>query len=186
MDWKSCGRRVILCFTLHGGLEIWWWQQNPAYRRYQVGWHVFLCNSDKWRHEERKGLENHPPWPMYPPPPLLPLPLIATKATIMAELVLYSLNHDQLYKHIIHIHRHMHAKTYWTHILEKYTSHFIWKGSVWEGVGDRTELQHTEPHSYSHQRFFPVLPGCSTGGRRPSLSGCWFTLPHLISNSSDP
>ena len=48
--------------------------------------------------------------------------------------------------------------------LEKYTSHFIWKGCVWEGVGDRTELQHTDPHSYGHQRFFPVLLGCSTGG----------------------
>ena len=40
---------------------------------------------------------------------------------------------------------------------EKYTSHFIWKGSkgllkvlLWEGVGDRTELQHSDPHSYGH------------------------------------
>ena len=55
-----------------------------------------------------------------------------------------------------------------------------------EGVGDRTELQHIDPHSYGHQRFFPVLLGCSTGGLGPSLSGCWFSLPHLISNSSDP
>ena len=70
--------------------------------------------------------------------------------------------------------------------LEKYTSHFIWKGCVWEGVGDRTELQHIDPHSYGHQRFFPVLLGCSTGGQGPSLSGCWFSLPHLIFNSSDP
>ena len=29
--------------------------------------------------------------------------------------------------------------------------------------------------------FLPVLLGCST-----SLSGSWFSLPHLISNSSDP
>ena len=41
--------------------------------------------------------------------------------------------------------------------LEKYTSHFIWKGCVWEGVGDRTELQHIDTHSYGHNRFFPVL-----------------------------
>ena len=49
--------------------------------------------------------------------------------------------------------------------LEKYTSHFIWKGSkglqkvlLWEGVGDRTELQHIDPHSYGHQRcVFLVL-----------------------------
>ena len=71
-----------------------------------------------------------------------------------------------------------------TQFLEKYTSHFIWKGCVWEGVGDRTELQHTDPHSYGHQHFFPVLLGCSTGGLGPSLSGCWFSLPHLISNWS--
>ena len=42
--------------------------------------------------------------------------------------------------------------------LEKYISHFIWKGSKgllkvllcerW--VGDPTELQHIDPHSYGH------------------------------------
>ena len=51
-----------------------------------------------------------------------------------------------------------------TQFLEKYTSHFIWKGCVWDGVGDRTELQHIDPHCYGHQRFFPVLLGYSTGG----------------------
>ena len=54
-----------------------------------------------------------------------------------------------------------------------------------EGVGDRTELQHIDPHSYGHQCFFPIHLGCSTGGLGSSLSGCWFSLPHLISNS-DP
>ena len=34
--------------------------------------------------------------------------------------------------------------------LEKYISHFIWKGCVWVGVRDRTELQHIDPHSYGH------------------------------------
>ena len=36
---------------------------------------------------------------------------------------------------------------------------------MWEGVGDWTELQHIDPppHSYGHQRFFPVFLGCSTG-----------------------
>ena len=29
-----------------------------------------------------------------------------------------------------------------TQFSEKYTSHFIWKGCVWVGVGVRTELQH--------------------------------------------
>ena len=57
---------------------------------------------------------------------------------------------------------------------------------MFERVGDRTELQHIDSHSYGHQLFFPVLLGCSTGGPAPSLSGCWFSLPHLISNSSDP
>ena len=97
---------------------------------------------------------------------------------------------------------------------EKYTSHFIWKGCVWEGVGDRTEMQHIDPHSCCHQRSFPVLQGCSTGGRGTQLSagccflysiisptlwspklinrrelrapyvGCWLSLPHLVSNRS--
>ena len=50
--------------------------------------------------------------------------------------------------------------------LEKYTSHFIWKGSKgllkallcerW--VGGWTELQHIDPHSYGHISVsFPVL-----------------------------
>ena len=82
---------------------------------------------------------------------------------------------------------------------------------MWEGVRDRTELQHIDPHSYGHQRFFSVLQGCSTGGPGPSTllgagflyhilspnssdlqktiggptapsAGCWLSLPHLVSN----
>ena len=41
-----------------------------------------------------------------------------------------------------------------------------WKGSkgllkvlLWEGVGDRTEPQYSDPYSYGHQCFFPVLLG---------------------------
>ena len=49
--------------------------------------------------------------------------------------------------------------------LKKYTSHFICNVCVWEGVGDRTELQYIDPHSYGRQRcVFLVLQGCSTGG----------------------
>ena len=54
--------------------------------------------------------------------------------------------------------------------LEKYTSHFIWKGSKgllkvllcerW--VGDWTELQLIDPHSYGHNSVFFLC--CSTGG----------------------
>ena len=58
------------------------------------------------------------------------------------------------------------------------------KGCVWEGVGDRTELQHIDPHSYGHQRcVFLVLLMLN---RRPGDSAfCWLSLPHLITNSSD-
>ena len=83
--------------------------------------------------------------------------------------------------------------TYWFNneddghsLLEKYTSHFIWKVCVWEGVGDRTELQHIDPHSYGHQHcVFLVLQGCSTRGPRAQLSaGCYLSLPHLVTNGS--
>ena len=84
---------------------------------------------------------------------------------------------------------------------------------MWEGVGDRTKLQHIDPHSYGHQRFFPILRGCSTGGPGAQLSAgccflssiisptlrstswligglrahsaeCWLFVPHLVSNWS--
>ena len=74
-------------------------------------------------------------------------------------------------------------KTSDTVLLEKYTSHFIWKGCVWEGVGDRTELQHIDPHSYGHQRFFPVLLCCSTGGPGAQLSAECCFLNSIISPS---
>ena len=42
---------------------------------------------------------------------------------------------------------------------------------VWEGVGDWTELQYIDPHSYGHQRcVFLNLQGCSTGGPGAQLS----------------
>ena len=68
-----------------------------------------------------------------------------------------------------------------TVLLEKYTSHFI---CVWEGVGDRTELQHIDPHSYGHQRLFPALQGCSTGDLGAHSAGCRLPLPHLVTNGS--
>ena len=70
-----------------------------------------------------------------------------------------------------------------TQFLEKYTSHFICVRGSWRP--NRTAT-YWPLHSYGHQHFFPVLLGCSTKGLGPSLSGCWFSLPHLISNSSDP
>ena len=97
---------------------------------------------------------------------------------------------------------------------EKYTPQFIWKGSKrllkvllcerW--VGDWIELQHIDPHSAFLSRSSGLLnrgPGgqplwdkvlipasslqlqlFNRGLRAPS-TGCWFSLPHLISNSSD-
>ena len=59
-------------------------------------------------------------------------------------------------------------------LLEKYTSHFIWKVCVWEAVGDRIELRHIDPHSYGHQRLFPVLLGCSIGAWGPASLGAGF------------
>ena len=71
--------------------------------------------------------------------------------------------------------------------LEKYTSHFIWKGCVWEGVGDRTELQNIDPHSYGHNSVsFPFSWAAQPGSWGPSLSETCSSIQHLFSNSSDP
>ena len=70
--------------------------------------------------------------------------------------------------------------------LEKYTSHFIWKCCVWEGVGDRTELQHIDPHSYGHNSVsFPFSWAAQTRALGPSLSGTWSSFQHLLSNWSE-
>ena len=75
--------------------------------------------------------------------------------------------------------------------LEKYTFHFIWKGSKgllkvllcerW--VGDWTELQHIDPHSYRHNSVsFPFCWAAQPGSWGPSLSGTWSSSQHLLSN----
>ena len=70
--------------------------------------------------------------------------------------------------------------------LEKYTSHFIWKGCVWEGVGDGTELQHIDPHSIGHNHVsFLFSWAAQPGAWGPSLSGTCSSIQHLLSNSSD-
>ena len=70
--------------------------------------------------------------------------------------------------------------------LEKYTSHFIRKSSkgllkvlLWEGLGDRTELQHIDPHSYGHNSV--SFPFSWAAQPEAHSAGCWFSLPHLIS-----
>ena len=55
---------------------------------------------------------------------------------------------------------------------------------MWEGVGDRTGLQPINLHSYGHQRLFPALQGCSTGGLGTHSAGCRHPLPHLVTNGS--
>ena len=56
---------------------------------------------------------------------------------------------------------------------------------MWEGVGNRTELQYIDPHSYGHRRcVFLVLQGCSTGGPEVHSAVCRLSLPYLVSNSS--
>ena len=93
--------------------------------------------------------------------------------------------HDQLYKHIIHIYLHMHAHLYAEHnndtiktsdtVLRKIYLSLIWKGCVWEGVRDRTELQHIDPHSIGHNRVsFPFSWAAQPRTWGPSLSGTCF------------
>ena len=101
-----------------------------------------------------------------------------------------------LYNHILHIyiytyiHIHIHAEyilTQWIKTSKDFfrkicASHFIVRVRkrllrvlLWEGVGDRTELQYIDPHSYGHQRWvFLVLQGCSTGGPEAHSAGCGF------------
>ena len=58
---------------------------------------------------------------------------------------------------------------------------------MWEGVGDRTELQHINPHSIGHYRVsFPFSWAAQPGVWGPSLTGTSSSIQHLLSNSSDP
>ena len=70
-------------------------------------------------------------------------------------------------------------------LLKKYTSHFIWKGCVWEREFETKQNCYIlTPHSYDHQRcVFLVLLMLNRRPSGPAL--CWLSLPHLVSNSSD-
>ena len=66
-----------------------------------------------------------------------------------------------------------------------HTSHFIWKGYskvlLWEGVGDRTELQHIDPHSIGHNRVsFLFSWAAQPGTWGPTLLSAGF-LYHILS-----
>ena len=112
---------------------------------------------------------------------------------LICIVMLYS--HNQLYKHIIHRHLHMHAHMYAEHndtiktsdiVLRKIYLSLYWKGCVWEGVGDRTELHILTPTLMAISVSFPFSWAAQPGAWGPSLSGSWFSLPHLISDSSYP
>ena len=88
-------------------------------------------------------------------------------------------------KHIQHYKDERHSS------LEKYTFHFIWKGSKgllkvllcerW--VWDWTEPQHIDPHSYGHNGIsFQLSWAAQPGAWGPSLSGTWSSFQHLLSN----
>ena len=76
--------------------------------------------------------------------------------------------------------------------LEKYTSHFIWKGSKgllkvllcewW--VGDWTELQHTDPLTlYGHNSVsFLFSWSAQPGAWGHSPFGTWSSFQHLLTN----
>ncbi len=66
-----------------------------------------------------------------------------------------------------------------------YFSKRLLKVLLWEGVGDRTELQYIDPHSYGRQRcVFLILQGCSTGG--PGAHSAGFLYYILSATSLDP
>ena len=135
----------------------------------------------------------------------------------LVQVLLYS--HEPLYKHIcrcMQIPNDDTIKTSKDTSLEKiYLSLYLKRFervakcfTVWEGVRDRTELYHIDPHSYGYNSvsfpfswaaqlgaWGPSLSGtcssfqnlfsncnCSIGGLRAPSAGCWFSLPNLISN----
>ena len=62
---------------------------------------------------------------------------------------------------------------------------------MWEGVGDRTELQHIDPHSYGHNCVsFPFFWAAQPGAWGPASLGvgflyCILSPIHLISKLTD-
>ena len=79
-------------------------------------------------------------------------------------------------------------KTSDTVLLKKYTSHFIervrkgYEGyyCVWEGIGDRTELQNIDPNSYGHNSVsFPFSWAAHRGPGGPASLGAG-SLYHIL------
>ena len=80
------------------------------------------------------------------------------------------------------MHNHNDTMITTTQSFEKSTSHFIWKGCAWEGVGDRTELQHIDPHSIGYNCVsFPFSWAAQLGAWGPTLLGAGFLYRILSS-----
>ena len=105
------------------------------------------------------------------------------------SIVVYSHNkyayiHNVYYTYICRLHIGAIIKTNDTVLRKIYLSLYLKGSCVREGVGDQTELQHIDPHSYGHQHcVFLVLLMLN---QRPGGSAfCWLSLPHLVTNSPD-
>ena len=67
---------------------------------------------------------------------------------------------------------------------KKYTLTLL-KGCVWEGVGDRTELQHIlTPTLLAITAFLSRSPVLLNQGPEAHSARCWLSLPHLFTNWS--
>ena len=92
----------------------------------------------------------------------------------------------------IYIYSHIPAEyilTQWirwaTQFLEKYVPLNLFASvGVWEGVDDRTELQHIDPPLlWPSALCLSRSPGLLN--RRPGGPPCWLSFPHPLTNSSD-
>ena len=118
---------------------------------------------------------------------------------------------------MLYTHMQMHAKDTIimsdTVLRKIYLSLYLKGLCVYEGVGNRTELQHIDPHSigyncisfsfswaaqlgawgpaslgagFLYRILSPthLIPNCSVGGLRVPSAGCWLSLPYLVTNWS--
>ena len=67
--------------------------------------------------------------------------------------------------------------------LKKYTSHFIARFACERELETEQRLQYIDPHSYQRCIFLVLL---MLHRRSGGSAFCWLSLPHLVSNSSDP
>ena len=96
-------------------------------------------------------------------------------STVAADWTVVLYSYDQPYKHIcMRNHNNDTIKTNDTVLRKIYLSLYL-KGLCVRGSWRPNRTATYWTHSYGHQRFFPVLQGCSTGGPGTQLSaGCCF------------